>query len=32
MYEDNWYTSSTVAEFWHDRDTGIRDTMNANRK
>ncbi|XP_071580675.1 piggyBac transposable element-derived protein 4-like [Temnothorax nylanderi] len=32
MYVDNWYTSPTLAEFLHDRDTGICGTVKANRK
>ena len=29
---DNWYTSPTLAEFLHDRDTGMCGTVKANRK
>lgn len=32
IYIDNWYTSPTLAEFLHDRDTGMCGTVKANRK
>jgi len=32
VYVDNWYTSPTLAEFLHDRDTGMCGTVKANRK
>lgn len=32
MYVDNWYTSPILAEFLHERDTGICGTVKANRK
>lgn len=32
MYVDNWYTSPALAEFLHDRDTGLYGTVKANRK
>ena len=32
VYIDNWYTSPTLAEFLHDRDTGMCGTLKANRK
>ena len=32
VYIDNWYTFSTLAEFLHDRDTGMYGTVKANRK
>ena len=32
VYIDNWYTSPTLAEFLHDRDTGMCGTVKANRK
>ncbi|KAJ8958754.1 hypothetical protein NQ318_016482 [Aromia moschata] len=31
VYIDNWYTS-TLAEFLHDRDTGMCGTVKSNRK
>ena len=32
VYIDNWYTSPTLTEFLHDRDTGTCGTVNASRK
>lgn len=32
MYVDNWYTSPTLAEFLHERETGLCGTVKANRK
>lgn len=32
VYVDNWYTSPALAEFLHDRDTGLCGTVKANRK
>ena len=32
VYNDNWYTSPTFAEFLYDRDTGMCGTVKANRK
>ena len=32
VYIDNWYTSPTLAEFLHDRDTGLCGMVKANRK
>ena len=32
VYIDNWYKSPTLAEFLHDRDTGMCGTVKANRK
>ena len=32
VYIDNWYTSPTLAEFLHGRDTGMCVTVKANRK
>jgi len=32
VYVDNWYTSPILAEFLHDRDTGMCGTVKANRK
>lgn len=32
VYIDNWYTSPTLAEFLHDRDTGMCGTVKSNRK
>ena len=29
VYIDNWYTSPTLAEFLHDRDTGMRGTVKS---
>lgn len=32
IYIDNWYTSPTLAEFLHERDTGMCGTVKSNRK
>lgn len=32
IYIDNWYSSPILAEFLHDRDTGICGTVKSNRK
>jgi len=32
IYVDNWYSSPQLAEFLHDRDTGICGTVKKNRK
>ena len=32
VYINNWYKSPTLAEFLHDRDTGMCGTVKANRK
>ena len=32
IYIDNWYTSPILAEFLHDRDTGMCGTVKTNRK
>jgi len=32
IYVDNWYSSPQLAEFLHDRETGICETVKKNRK
>ncbi|XP_043473691.1 piggyBac transposable element-derived protein 4-like [Leptopilina heterotoma] len=32
VYVDNWYSSAQLAEFLHDRDTGLCGTVKSNRK
>lgn len=32
LYIDNWYSSPQLAEFLHDRDTGVCGTVKENRK
>ena len=32
VYTDNWYSSPVLAEFLHDRDTGMCGTVKKNRK
>ena len=32
MWIDNWYSSPQLAEFLHDRDTGVCGTVKSNRK